>query len=153
MNWDCGEIPLGDPSICMLGTTWTAPVADGIEYYDVEVEHLGGVEYRCTAKTSDGDKSMDYPKYEDKPKDKTIGKWIADMTMPQVMAGHKIYYDIWNFEDNSALNKELLEAFENAKIIRRPMTPVVGTLQYRLDTETTWVFTGSEWIQFGAKNP
>jgi len=143
------EIPLEDFSICMLGTTWSAPVESGIEYYDVEVEHLGGVEYRCIAKTSVGDRPIDYPKYEDKPKDQTIGNWIANMKKYEIMAGHKIYYDLWNFEDNSALNKELLEAFENGKRCLLPMAPVEGTLRYREDNQTTEVFVGGRWMQMG----
>jgi hypothetical protein len=133
----------------MAGVEWTMPVEDGIEYYDVEVKHLGGVEYQCIAKTSEGDKPIDYPKYEDKPEDQTIGNWIANMQKYEIMAGHKVYYDLWNWEDNSALNKELLEEFENGKKCLLPLSPPTGSLRLRLDNNTTEVYDGSEWIQFG----
>lgn len=129
------------------GMTLTMPVEDGTEYYDVIVEHLGGTEYQCTAKTNFGDKPIDYPKIEDKPEDQTIHKWIADMKDYEIMAGHKIYYDIWNFEDNSTLNKKLLEAFENAKKIRRPMTPVEGSARWREDLNGMEIYVGNKWVQ------
>jgi hypothetical protein len=142
------EISLDDFSICMIGTTWSMPVEDGIEYYDVEVEHIGGTDYRCIAKTSAGDKPIDYPKYEDKPEDQTIGNWIANMQKYEIMAGHQVYYDLWNWEDNSALNKELLEEFENAKRCMLPLAPAEGTLRYRLDNQTTEVFANGTWLMF-----
>lgn len=132
------------------GITMTMPVEDGTEYYDVIVEHLGGLEYRCTAKTNLGDKLIDYPKYQDKPEDQSIGNWLANMKVQEITAGVKIYYDIWNFEDNSELNKELLEAFENEQRIRLPMTPVTGSVRYREDNNTVEVFLDGKWLIMSA---
>lgn len=128
------------------GLTVTVPVDDAIEYYDIIVEHLGGMDYRCTAKTNVGDRFVDYPKYEDKPEDQSIGDWIANMQRGEIMAGFRVYYDIWNFEDANELYKELFETFEREQKNRDALSrPEIGTLRFRSDTNTTEVFTGTEW--------
>jgi hypothetical protein len=133
------------------GITMTMPVEDGTEYYDVIVEHLGGLEYRCTAKTNLGDRSIDYPKYKDKPEDQTIENWIANMQKYEIMAGFKIYYDIWNFEDNDELYKKLFETFENEQKGRKLLSrPVTGSLRYRSDNDTTEVFMDGKWMIMSA---
>jgi hypothetical protein len=130
------------------GITMTMPVEDATEYYDVIVEHLGGLEYSCIAKTNLGDQPVDYPKYEDKPEDQTIGNWIANMKVPQIIAGVTIYYDIWNFEDCDELYKELFEAFEREQKSRKALSrPVTGSVRYREDTGFIEAFTGGKWVQ------
>ena len=133
------------------GIEWTMPVEDGTEYHDVIVEHLGGLEYRCTAKTNLGDKSIDYPKYQDKPEDQTIENWIANMQKYEIMAGVKIYYDIWNFEDDDELYKKLFTAFENEQKSRKLLSvPVTGSVRYRTDNNTVEVFTDGKWLIMSA---
>lgn len=130
------------------GMTLTLPVEDGIEYYDVIVEHHGGLEYSCIAKTSLGDKPIDYPKYQDRQEGQSIENWIANLKGYEIMAGAIIYYDIWNFEDSDELYKKLFTLFETEQKSRRlRMHPVTGSVRYREDTNCMEVFVNGKWVQ------
>lgn len=140
------NVPKSFTDAMTTGITMTLPVEDATEYYDVIVEHLGDLEYRCTAKTNLGDKPIDYPKYEDKPEDQTIENWIANMQKYEIMAGVKVYYDIWNFEDCDKLYKKLFETFEREQKSQDLRRPVTGSVRYREDNGTMEVFANNKWL-------
>lgn len=133
------------------GVTLSQPVT-GPDIYEIDVEHLGGTKFRCTAKTSDGDIPVEYPKLKNKPAHLDIDTWIAGMNEAEIKAGAIIYFDLWNFEDDSEINKTLFTKFDKAvkSFPFRPTVIPVGTLRFRTDNEYLEVYTGEEWTQFSA---
>ena len=120
------------------------------EVYDVEVKHLGGYKYQCTAKTSQGDMPVAAPKWENKPKDMSVAAWLILMSRQEIMAGVIVYTDIWTWHDDSDHYRMMMELFIECaeKTLKKfgTTTAAEGSIRFNRATNYLETVVCGEWI-------
>ena len=119
-----------------------------LKIYDVEIKHLGGYEYQCTAKTNQGDMPVTVPTRGDKPEDMDSRLWASRFSKQEIMAAAKVYTDIWTWHDDSAHFRMMMELFvqftegkyENVTHF------VEGTIRYNTATSEFELMVNGNWI-------
>ena len=122
------------------------PSAELNAYVEVEVKNLGGTSYECYYHKDGKKYHMSPPYIRNKDEYENLAKWFESLSIPELRAGAKMYYDLWNFVDSDPIYRQLYQAFEDELDFRlRKVQPKVGTINYDTTEQAFHTYDGKRW--------